>query len=335
VELGAGRARYFELYGLAPVGYCTIGEKGRILEIDPTAATLLGWPRNPLAPIRTGAYILSNRHNQDSDAKPILDLISRQATPMARLVDDLLDCSRIERGKVELRKERVDLGQVVTQALEACKPQLEANGHHLTLMLPGEVPVPEADPVRLEQMLSSLVSNACKFSPMGGEIHVSAALEGPEVVVRVRDNGMGMTPDAVAHVFDLFYQADLGRAQPHSGLGIGLTLVQQLAELHGGSAVAHSESPGMGSEFLIRLPAFESGQKEIQPVPFVGATAPDRPKHVLISPSSTSACRDSAGWKSPPGFLRNWGTPSISLRSPASAGTSTSPELWPWGSTNT
>lgn len=249
---------------------------------DEFLATLAHELRNPLAPIRTGAYILSSRHNQDPVTKPILDIIARQSTHMARIVDDLLDYSRIERGKVELRKESVDLGQVATQAMEACKPQLEADGHHLTLALPCELPALQADPVRLEQMLCNLVNNACKFTPMGGEINVSAALEGPEVVVRVRDNGMGMTPDAVAHAFDLFYQADLGMDRPRSGLGIGLTLVRQLVELHGGSAAAHSEGPGMGSEFLIRFPVLDSGQKGIPSVPVADDGPKDRPRHVLI-----------------------------------------------------
>ena len=164
------------------------------------------WPTNcqPPGPHPHRSLHPEQPHNQDPVTKPILDIIARQSTHMARIVDDLLDYSRIERGKVELRKESVDLGQVVTQAMEACKPQLEANGHHLTLALPGAVPALQADPVRLEQMLCNLVNNACKFTPMGGEIKVSAALEGPEVVVRVRDNGMGMTPDAVAHAFNLF-----------------------------------------------------------------------------------------------------------------------------------
>jgi CheY-like chemotaxis protein len=201
---------------------------------------------------------------------------------MARMVDDLLDYSRIERGKVELRRERVDLGQVVTQAMETCKPLLEAKDLHLTVALPGRLPDLEADPIRLEQMLCNLVSNACKFTPQGGEVRVSAASEGPEVVLRVRDNGMGMTPETEAHSFDLFYQAGKGLDQPHSGLGIGLTLVRQLAELHGGSAVAHSEGPGMGSEFLIRLPAMGSGRTRIQPVSVTGEAPKDRIKQVLI-----------------------------------------------------
>ena len=236
---------------------------------DEFLATLAHELRNPLAPIRTGAYILSSRHHQDPETRPILDIIARQSTHMARMVDDLLD----------VLPDRAGQGGI---AQGAGGPRPGGGPGHGGLQTPdggqwappdpgAPRPVPdlEADPVRLEQMLSNLVNNACKFTPMGGEIR-SPPWRGPKWSLRVRDNGMGMTPDAVAHSFDLFYQAGQGMDRPHSGLGIGLTLVRQLAELHGGSAVAHSEGPGKGSEFLIRLPALDSGRQRIQSVPVAG-----------------------------------------------------------------
>jgi signal transduction histidine kinase len=225
---------------------------------DEFLATLAHELRNPLAPIRTGAFILVKRGNLDPESRQILDMIARQSGHMARMVDDLLDICRIEQGKVDLRRERIDLAQVVNHALEACEPLFESQDHHLTVTLPDPLPDLEADPIRLEQMLSNLVSNACKFTPVGGEISVSAVWEGAEVVLCVRDNGVGMTPGTVAQSFDLFYQAGQLMDRPDHGLGVGLTLVRQLARLHGGSVTARSEGPGKGSEFTLRIPALDS-----------------------------------------------------------------------------
>jgi signal transduction histidine kinase/CheY-like chemotaxis protein len=226
---------------------------------DEFLATMAHELRNPLTPIRTGAYLLGLRAGQDPETRQILDLITRQAAHMARMVDDLLDVSRIERGKVDLRKQAVDLGQAVAQAIETCRPVAEAGQLRLSLVQPEPLPILEADPVRLEQMLGNLLNNACKFTPAGGTIEVTAVQEGGEAVLRIRDSGTGMTADQVAHSFDLFYQGGSAMDQPRQGLGIGLTLVRQLAQLHGGSVAARSDGPGKGSEFILRLP--------VQPVP--------------------------------------------------------------------
>jgi PAS domain S-box-containing protein len=249
---------------------------------DEFLATLAHELRNPLAPIRTGAFILGQRAGQDPVLKETLDIIARQAAHMARLVDDLLDVSRIEQGRVELRKERLDLGRMMAHALEACRSLIEAGGHQLTLALPDPAPELEADPVRLEQMICNLLNNACKYTPAGGTVQVSASRDGAELVLSIRDNGIGMPDEVLAHAFDLFYQAGRDLDRRTGGLGICLTLVRRLAQLHGGSVTASSDGPGKGSEFQLRLPA-------LAPAPFRPAAAETpardrggRQKHVLI-----------------------------------------------------
>ena len=231
--------------------------------------------RNPLAPIRTGAYLLEQRGTAEEQRR-IVAMIGRQAAHMARLVDDLLDLSRIEQDRLELRLEWLDPGRVAAQAAEACHSLLEAARHRLILTLPADLPALRADPVRLEQMLCNLLNNACKCTPAGGRIELAGAVEGTELVLRVRDNGIGMAPEVLAHVFDLFYQA----AERPGGLGIGLTLAQRLAGLHGGCIRASSGGPGQGSEFQVRLPlpqsAPEAPAQDRLPVPTGGQ------RHVLV-----------------------------------------------------
>lgn len=217
-------------------------------------ATLAHELRNPLAPIRTGAYLLRQFQGLDGEAREIVDLIDRQSAHMARLVDDLLDLARIERGKVSLRRERVQPAQVVARALQTCGPLIQARNQRIDLAVPPALPAVDGDPVRLEQMLCNLLNNACKYSPEGSAIRVAAAVEQAMLVLSVRDQGQGMAPEVLGRVFDLFYQAGRGQEGHASGLGIGLTLVRRLAELHGGSVQALSEGPGLGSEFRLRLP---------------------------------------------------------------------------------
>jgi PAS domain S-box-containing protein len=249
---------------------------------DEFLATLAHELRNPLAPIRTGAFILGQRAGQDPVLTETLDIIARQAAHMARLVDDLLDVSRIEQGRVELRKERLDLGQVTAHALEACRPLIEAGGHRITLALPDPAPELEADPVRLEQMICNLLNNACKYTPAGGTVRVSATREGDDLVLCVRDNGVGMPAEVLAHAFDLFYQAGRDLDRRTGGLGIGLTLVRRLAQLHGGSATASSDGPGKGSEFQLRLPALAPAPRRPAPAETPAGERGGHQKHVLI-----------------------------------------------------
>ena len=251
---------------------------------DEFLATLAHELRNPLAPIRTGAFLLLNRGAQDPETAVLYDMIYRQSAHMARLVDDLLEVTRIEQGKVWLAQgDGWTSARSLAHALEGCEPLAQARGHQLTLARPEQLPAMDADPVRLEQMLSNLLNNACKYTPRGGEVQVSAAMEGSRLVLRVRDNGIGMHPEVIKRVFEPFYQAGRDLDRTEGGLGIGLTLVRQLAELHGGSVKATSEGPGKGSEFQLLLPVQEPGRAPASPPR--AATVPDHghgKKHVLI-----------------------------------------------------
>jgi len=249
---------------------------------DEFLATLAHELRNPLAPIRTGAFLLTQRGAPDPETAHIHELIATQSAHMARLVDDLLDMARIEGGKVELRKERVDPGRALAGAVEVCRPLIRARNQQVTLAVPGALPALEADPVRLEQMLCNLLNNACKYSPPGARIEAWAAAEAGQVVLGVRDAGVGMSPEVLARAFDLFYQAGQSRDRPEGGLGLGLTLVRTLAELHGGSVSAASAGPGRGSEFLLRLPALAEPPAALAAEPAPAAAPAARQKHVLI-----------------------------------------------------
>jgi PAS domain S-box-containing protein len=207
--------------------------------------------RNPLAPISNALHLA---RLPGADSRQAIDLIERQVEHMVRLVDDLLDVSRITRGKIELRRERADLAAVVVRAVEGSRPLIDARRHALDLRLPDD-PLPvDGDPVRLAQVVWNLLNNAAKYTPEGGRIGVAVEREGGEAVVRVRDTGMGIPADMLARVFDLFTQVDRTLDRAEGGLGIGLTLVRRLTEMHGGTVEAHSDGPGQGSEFVVRLP---------------------------------------------------------------------------------
>jgi CheY-like chemotaxis protein len=169
-------------------------------------------------------------------------------------VDDLLDVSRITRGKVDLRLEPVDVSAAVARAVETSRPHIDAQGHELLVALPGEPLWLQADPARLAQVLANLLNNAAKYTERGGRIWLSAGREGPQAVVRVRDNGTGIAPEVLPRIFDLFAQAEGALERSQGGLGIGLTLVRGLVEMHGGVVAAHSAGPGQGTEFVVRLP---------------------------------------------------------------------------------
>ena len=173
---------------------------------------------------------------------------------MVRLVDDLLDVSRITRGKLELRKERVELASVIHQSVEACRPLAEGAKHELNVSLPPEPIYLHADSVRLAQVFSNLLNNACKYTEPGGRIWLTAERQGSDVVVNVKDTGLGIPSDKLASIFEMFTQIDRSLERSQGGLGIGLTLVKRLVEMHGGSVEAYSEGPGWGSEFVVRLP---------------------------------------------------------------------------------
>ncbi|WP_437629594.1 GAF domain-containing protein [Sorangium sp. So ce854] len=214
--------------------------------------------RNPLAPIRTGLEILQVAGSGEQ-ARKIVDMMERQVGHMVRMVDDLLDVSRITRGKVELRRERVDLRSVLNGALETSRPLIEAAAHELAVRLPAEPLLLDADPTRLAQVFANLLNNAAKYTPGGGVLRLAAERDGPSVVVQVKDNGVGIPADMLPRVFDMFTQVVRSIDRAQGGLGIGLTLVQRLVELHGGTVHAESEGPGRGSTFTVRLPLAAAG----------------------------------------------------------------------------
>jgi CheY-like chemotaxis protein/two-component sensor histidine kinase len=181
-------------------------------------------------------------------------VIERQLHLMARLLEDLLDVARISRDKLELRKERVELAAVVESALETSRPVIEAGGHELNVALPPEPTYLEADSVRLAQVFSNLLNNAAKYTEQGGRIWLTAELKGSEVIVAVKDSGIGIAAEMLPRIFEIFSQAKPALARSQGGLGIGLSLVRGLVELHGGSVEARSEGSGRGSEFIVRLP---------------------------------------------------------------------------------
>jgi PAS domain S-box-containing protein len=211
--------------------------------------------RNPLAPVRNGLQILNMNGITPDVARQVRGMMERQVQHLARLVDDLLDVSRLLSDKVELLKETVDVADLCRQAAETVQPSAAAKGQDLRVTLPASPLRVDGDLIRLAQMLSNLMSNASKYTDKGGRIWLSAEREGDEAVLRVRDTGAGMDAELLPHVFDLFVQADASLARTQGGLGVGLTLVKKVAELHGGSVLATSPGPGLGSEFVVRLPA--------------------------------------------------------------------------------
>ena len=211
--------------------------------------------RNPLAPIPNAIQVLQDFSPADVDLQWARDVIERQVQHLTRMVDDLLDVSRINRGKIDLQKERIKLAQVVADAVEIARPHIEARRHKLTVSHPPEPLWLEADPTRLAQVVANLLNNAAKYTEKGGHIWLTAEREGEEAVVRVRDTGMGIAPEKLPQVFELFTQLDRSLDRSQGGLGIGLTLARRLVEMHGGSIHGLSDGPGQGSEFVVRLPA--------------------------------------------------------------------------------
>jgi PAS domain S-box-containing protein len=221
---------------------------------DEFLATLAHELRNPLAPIRNAVQILNAKGLRHPDLQLVRGVIGRQVQLMARLLEDLLDVSRISRNWLELRTERVELAAVLDGALETSRPVIEAAGHELTLTLPPEPIHLEADPVRLAQVFANLLNNAAKYTDEGGRIRLTAERQGSHAIVSVRDSGIGIAAEVLPNIFEIFSQAKLASVRSQDGLGIGLSLVKGLVGLHGGSVEARSDGPGRGSEFVVRLP---------------------------------------------------------------------------------
>jgi signal transduction histidine kinase/ActR/RegA family two-component response regulator len=208
--------------------------------------------RNPLAPMVTALHLMKSR-GQSAFARE-REVIERQVSHLARLVDDLLDVSRIARGKVELKYELVELAEIVTRAVDVASPLLEQRAHTLTLKLQPTGLLVHGDVTRLVQVVSNLLTNAAKYTPPSGRIAVSTSATDDELSLRVQDSGVGMSAEVLEHAFELFVQGRQSIERAHGGLGLGLTIVRSLVERHGGTVSAHSAGPGKGSEFVVRLP---------------------------------------------------------------------------------
>ncbi|WP_334188270.1 ATP-binding protein [Noviherbaspirillum sp.] len=223
---------------------------------DEFLATLAHELRNPLAPIRQAALISKSPTATDAQKRWSHEVIDRQVQHMAILLDDLLDVSRITRGKLHLRKEHTELAAVVDAAVETARPLIDLKHHHLIIDLPPRPVHIEADRLRLAQVLANLLTNAAKYTDAGGRIRIDAAVQEGELTIRVTDNGIGIRPDALAEVFQMFTQVRPSHDRAGGGLGIGLALARALVEMHGGTITANSRGPGQGSEFTVQLPAF-------------------------------------------------------------------------------
>ena len=239
--------------------------------------------RNPLAPLRNGLAILSQIGSHDEVRQPTQEMMERQVEHITRLLDDLLDISRITSGKVELHKERVELEDVIRQGVETCRSMLEAAGQELTLQLPTEPLVLQADPVRLAQIVENLMTNAIKYSEEGGRIELSVEREGSEAVLRMHDHGIGISGGMLPRIWDLFVQAEPQSGRSRLGLGIGLTVVQNLVRLHGGSIEVQSPGLGKGSAFTVRLPLATDGNKtEEKNIASITSSSPPPSRRIMV-----------------------------------------------------
>ena len=259
---------------------------------DEFLATLAHELRNPLAPISNAVHLL-RRPDGRRTADRMVEMVGRQVRQIVRLVDDLMDVSRITQGKLELRREPLSLAEVLSMAVETSMPAIEAGRHELAVSLPDETLMLDADRVRLTQVFGNMLNNAAKYTDRGGRIWVDARRAGQEVVVAVRDSGIGIPAAKLPHVFEMFAQAHRDSARGQAGLGIGLTMVRSLVELHGGSVEARSEGPGRGSEFLVRLPLAGSVQPE-HPHADDGAAALLEGRRVLVVDDNADAAESLA-----------------------------------------
>ena len=243
--------------------------------------------RNPLAPILMALNLIQSRAPGDERARLVIE---RQVNHLARLVDDLLDVSRATMGKIDLRREPLEVATAVARAVEVAAPLIERKGHLLTVKVPGAGLLVMGDPVRLAQAIGNLLTNAAKYTNAGGHIEVEAERLGDEVVIRVRDDGIGIAPGRIVPMFELFVQGDPSVDRAQGGLGIGLTLVRSLVQLHGGFVEARSEGLGHGSEFTLRLPVLKEEALPVH-VQAPEAEAPIAPRRVLVVDDNRDAAQ--------------------------------------------
>jgi signal transduction histidine kinase len=238
---------------------------------DEFLATLAHELRNPLAPLRNGLQIMRLARHDPPAVEEARGMMERQLQIMVRLIDDLLDVSRVSRGRIDLLKQRVDLAEVVRSALETSRPLIEASGHELTVVLPSDPVYVEADVARLAQVFANLLNNAAKYTRRGGRLRLAVERQDGAAAISVRDNGVGIPADMLSRIFEMFAQVDRSLEKTQGGLGVGLSLVKRLVEMHGGTVEAHSDGPGMGSELVVRLPVVTP------PAEAVAETGAERP----------------------------------------------------------
>ncbi len=245
-------SRYRELWAQGQVARRELQRESR--RKDEFLAMLSHELRNPLAAIVNAVEVLRLSAPKDPKLQQIHDIAARQSMHMKRLLDDLLDVSRVTTNRIELARREVPLQEVVKQALDGLTSMIRQRGHHLEMTLPDERLAVDGDPDRLLQVVSNLVTNAVKYTEPGGHLAVSLSRDDGQAVLRVRDDGIGIPAELLPHVFDLFVQAERAANRSEGGLGIGLSLVKRLVEMHGGTVAAKSEGPGRGSELEVRLP---------------------------------------------------------------------------------
>lgn len=258
---------------------------------DEFVAMLAHELHNPLAPLSAALQLYELDANTPEQKLELREMMSRQVEQLVRLIDDLLDVSRISRGKLNLRREPTSLAEVVNTALDVSRPMIEAARHQLRLSLPAAELILDGDKVRLSQIVSNLLINAAKYTPHGGLIELQVQAENSQVAIVVRDNGVGIPREMLTAVFELFTQVDSSHTRTHGGLGIGLTLVKTLVEMHGGTIVARSAGPGCGSEFSVRLPLARPGitTKPPEAMPPLSATKTVPANRILIVDDNESA----------------------------------------------
>ena len=258
---------------------------------DEFIATLAHELRNPLAPVRNAVEILNQVDVNDAHVQRCRSIIDRQVRQLTRLVDDLLDVSRINSGKIELRRERVEVPAVIERAVEISRAAIEEAEHQLSVSLPDETLMLDVDPVRIAQVVANLLNNAAKYTDAGGRIELTAAGVDDDVVITVKDNGVGIPKDRLSDVFEMFTQVENDQYRAQGGLGVGLSLARRLVELHGGSISARSEGLGSGSEFVVRLPLAPAMETPLphRPAPMSEPPASEALKILVVDDNKDSA----------------------------------------------
>ncbi len=246
--------------------------------------------RNPLAPIRNAVHLMRMKNLDDAQLRLSRDIIERQLSQLTRLVDDLLDVSRITRGKINLARERIAVSELISRAVETIEPAVQARNHELFVEIADPVLAVYGDPLRLTQALANVLGNAAKYTDAGGQIRVSCRRRKRDLEISVRDSGIGIRPEVLPRIFDLFTQLDQRTEHSPSGLGIGLALVRRLVEMHGGAVEAYSDGPGHGSEFVIRLPlSIERGEPDAAAVERSSVAMAVRTRRILLADDNADA----------------------------------------------